>query len=182
MNCTKCSQPLEYGVKYCNHCGEKVEKGAFEEEYMNTVWGKIEKIEDKYETITLSKFTGHIAVKIFVIIFILIIGIFEISTDYFKIRILPGDNYSVEYNKKEDEYYFITEDFETNINMYIPKNIDVVKMTTFDNNENEISVKELTTEQYLQTPISVKKGEYSFATVETLKDGKTKEKVKFSVF
>ena len=113
MKCEKCSASLKYGAKYCTLCGEKISSEALQSEYKHTLWGKLQTAEDWYSKLSFKKFTGHILVKIVVLVAILAYGGYQLWLGGSDIKILAGDEYRVAYNETLDEFYIQTEKNET---------------------------------------------------------------------
>ena len=180
MKCVKCEADLHYGDKYCNICGEKVEKGAYEEDYKKTIWGKLDKWGDKWETFTLRKFIDHWVTKVIVLILVLGWGIFDAYTDLTNIKFLESESYMIEYNKKADEYYIRTAEDEVDLELYIPRHSEKITVKEFIG-EDEINVREMLPEEYQKEAVKVKKGEFDYVTVSSIKGDKVTDTVKVYV-
>ncbi len=180
MKCEKCESLLGYGDKYCNICGEKVAKGAFDEDYNHTLWGKIDKWSDKVDTWTLKKIIDHPATKIIITILILLYGAFDAYTDLTDIKFLESEEYLVEYNKKADEYYVTSPDDEVDLNLYIPRHAEKITVTEFLD-EGGVSTRDMLPEEYKEKPITVKKGDFDYITISSFKEEKTTDTVKVYV-
>ncbi len=180
MKCNKCESPLTYGDKFCNVCGEKITKDVYNEDYKKTIWGKIDKFTDWYDTLFLKKITDSIIFKIVLLALILLCGVFDVYTDLADIRILESENYTAEYNKKLDEYYVYTDDEEVILNVYIPGYTEKVKIKEFQEDviKNE---REITSVQGNSGLIAVKKGEFDYILIDAVKDEKTTDSVKLYV-
>ncbi len=180
MKCEKCESLLGYGDKYCNICGEKVSKGAYDEDYRNTIWGKFDKWSDKIDTWTLKKITDHILFKVGIIILILLWGFFDAYTDITNIKLLESERYEIEYNKAEDEYYIVSEDAEVDLNLYIPAHAEKITVTEFMS-EDEANKSDLLPSEYNGKAIKVKKGEFDYITISSVKEEKITDTVKIYV-
>ncbi len=180
MICEKCSSQLHYGDKFCNICGEKIDKSAYEADYNKTVWGIIDKGTDWYETIFLKKITGNWIFKVLLLLIIAAWGFLDAYTDFTSIKILESESYSIEYNKRLDEYYIRTSEEEININLYIPGYTDNIKVKEFTADE-VTEEKDMTPEEYKDIPITVKKNSFEYLTVDSIKNDKISDNIKIYV-
>lgn len=180
MKCLKCESPLTYGDKFCNICGEKIEKRVYEEDYKKTIWGKIDKLTDWYDTLLFKKITDSIIFKIVILVLILLWGVFDVYTDLADIRILESENYTAEYNKKSDEYYIYTNDEEVILNVYVPGYTENVKVKEFLENDIK-NEREITSVQGNSGLITVKKGDFDYIIIDTLRNEKVTDSVKLYI-
>lgn len=180
MKCVKCEADLHYGDKFCNTCGEHVAKNAYEEDYKKTIWGKLDKLNDWWETLTLKKFLDNWIVKILILVAILGWGVFDAYTDLTNIKLLESESYKIEYNKKADEYYIKTDEEEINLELYIPRHSEKITVKEFIG-EDEINAREMLPEEYQKEAVKVKKGEFDYVTVSSVKGEKVTDTVKVYV-
>lgn len=180
MKCLKCEAPLHYGDKFCNACGEKIEKGTYDADYAKTVWGKFDKLSDWWEVFTLRKFVDNWIVKAVVLVLILAWGLFDAYTDLTNIKFLESENYTVEYNKVQDEYYIRTSLDEVDLNLYIPKHSEKITITEYSGDE-AVSSKDVPPEVYRETPVKVKNNSSVCVTISSVRDEKITDTVKFYV-
>lgn len=136
MKCSKCKYDNRIKANYCYKCGHKYtdeeKKAAFDE----TNIGQLENIENKISNLDIR---NHKWYKILSIIITLGIGLFYLIAYGFRFKILESSNYNIQYNKKIDEYYVITEKDEVAINLYAPGDDEQVKITLYNNDNKEIS-------------------------------------------
>ena len=180
MKCVNCEADLHYGDKFCNACGEKVEKGTYEEDYKKTIWGKLDKWGDKLETLTLKKFIDHWATKVVILLLVLGWGFFDAYTDLTNIKFLESESYVIEYNKKADEYYIRTAEDEVDLELYIPRHSEKITVKEFLS-EDEVNSRDMTPEEYSVEAVKVKKGEFDYVTVSSVKGDKITDTVKVYV-
>lgn len=179
MKCEKCSETLNYGVKYCTSCGEKVSGEKLTEEYSHTLWGKIQNMEDWYSKLSLQKFTGHILVKIIVLVAILAYGGYQFWQNGNELKILASDSYSVIYNQSADEYYIQTPEQETNLNLYIPPFTDQVRFIGYDADGNVVEEKKLSKSEWEEKDaFKIVKNEFAYTTVRLVRNDKLSEIMK----
>lgn len=180
MKCTKCDSLLHYGDRFCNTCGEKINKKTYEEDYKKTIWGKLDKINDWWETFTLRKFIDNWVVKIIILLLVLVWGFFDAYTELSDIKFLESENYMIEYNKKLDEYYIRTSEEEVELNLYIPRYSDKIIVTEY-NGEEVLSEKEMLPEEYKVRPVKVKNNNKVCVIISSVKEDKVTDTVKFYV-
>ena len=162
---------LKDEAKYCTVCGEKTSTEAQEREYRHTLWGKLQTAEDWYSKLSLKKFTGHIFVKIVVLVAILAYGGYQLWLGGSDIKILAGDEYRVAYNETLDEFYIRTEKTETNLNVYIPSFTDEVKITGYGAEGNVLEERTLKSTEYKEEgAFEIVKNEFSYTVISIKKD------------
>lgn len=182
MKCEKCSAFLKYGEKYCSVCGEKVSDEMRSEEYNHTIWGKFQAAEDWYSKLSLKKFTGHILVKIIVLVAILAYGGYQLWQNGSELKILASDSYSVAYNASADEYYISTPEQETNLNLYIPPFTDSVRLMGYTADGKILEKKNLSKEEWeKEDAFKIVKNEFAYTTVSLVKNDKTTKVMKFYI-
>ncbi len=171
MICENCKSPLHYRDKYCNICGEKIDKSIYDEEYNKTIWGKFDKFSDWWETASLKKFTDNFIVKIIVLVAVFLCAYLGISHKYNSIMILEND-YKIEYNQTLDEYYIRTHKEEALLNFHIPKRTEKILIKEFDE-KTSINEKSILAENEEAKSIIIKKSDLKYISVEAI----TKDKV-----
>ncbi len=120
MKCSKCNTENTYKTDYCVNCGKKFTKEEQEAAYFKTFWGKVEKVEDRYKTLTLKKFFSSRPVQIAVILVILALGIFNLVRNGAYLRVEKSSNYTVEYNQKLNTSYLNTALDAVDVSFYLP--------------------------------------------------------------
>lgn len=180
MKCKKCESSLHYGDKFCNICGEKVEKGAYEEDYKKTVWGRFDKWGDRLEALTLKKFTDHWITKVIILVLVLGLGFFDAYTDLTNIKFLASENYKIEYNKKTDEYYIRTSEEEIDLNLYIPKHSEKITITEYSA-DGVLGSRDMLPEEYKQSSVKVKNNKLNYVIISSVRNDKITDTVKFYV-
>lgn len=182
MKCEKCGTPLNYGAKYCFNCGEKVSREMLEEEYNHTLWGKFQSAEDWYSKLSYKKYTGHILVKIIVLVAILAYGGYQLWQNGSELKILASDSYSVAYNQSADEYYIQTAEHETNLNLYIPPFTDQVRLMGYDADGNVVEEKKLSKSEWEEKDaFKIVKNEFAYTTVRLVRNDKLSEVMRFYI-
>lgn len=180
MTCEKCNSPLNYGESYCNTCGEKASKSIYEDRYNHSLWGKLDKAKDVYDTLFLKKITDSIICKIIVLLALLAFVVFKILTNSFSISFAESGNYTVQYNKELDEYYILTKEDEVYLNLNIPKLTDRIKLSEFTG-ESPSDEKAISTEQFVKEGVCVKKGSFDYLLIEAVSKDKSLDTVKVLV-
>lgn len=123
MRCQKCEYQNVNHANYCYNCGEEFTQEQRDRAREKSVWYKLAKIKDKYETITLSKITGSKAFQIGSIIGTILIGGYFIIQNGYQFQLKESDSYTYEYNTKEKEYYVYLKSDEAHLNLYAPENV-----------------------------------------------------------
>lgn len=182
MHCPKCLNHVPYGAKYCQSCGESIPEETRKAAYNKTFWGKLQRIEDWYNTITLKKFTGSLFFKIAILLLILAIGIINVIQKGMQTKILDSEIYTVQYNTQKEEYYILTDAEEVVLQLYVPKRIDTLILTGYDNNDNVLLERTISAEDIgSKDALRVKKDEYAYLTLNAMRSGKHNTSLKFLV-
>lgn len=145
MKCQKCGEKNISSANYCIKCGNSFSDKKRREYRKKTVVGKLELMEKIYDTCKLKFITDSIAFKVISLIAVLLVGIYFLVNTSNDVKILTGNDYDVQYNSKDKEYYILVNDDEVNLKLYIPnrlKSLELDKMS--GNNEllNETKYKE----------------------------------------
>ena len=180
MNCEKCESPLTYGAKYCNTCGEKVPDGAYEAEYNDTIWAKIDKIKDEYDSLAFKKITGNIVFKIIVLVVVVGYFFFAMYGNLNGIRLKENKAYTISYNTELDEYYISLNSAKAKLEMYAPIGTDKLVFTAMVNGK-VADEKTFTIEKYKKEGYAVKEGQYDYITVKAMRGKKTADDIKVLV-
>lgn len=180
MICEKCKNELSYGSKYCVSCGEKIPSDAYREEYEKTIWAKLDKIKDKYDTIFLKKLTGNIFFKIFWLVAVLGYFFFTMYGNLNGIRLKDSEAYKIQYYEKGDEYYIRPTEEISQLELFLPVACERVIFTAYADGE-ECDKKEFTTEEYKAEGYTVVADEYDYIYIDAQRNGQSADKVKVIV-
>lgn len=180
MICEKCKSELSYGTKYCGNCGEKVPKDAYKEEYEDTIWAKIDKIKDEYDTLLLKKITGNVYFKAIWLIIVLVYFFFTMYGNLNGIRLMDSEAYRIQYYEKADEYYIRPTDKISQLELIAPIGTEKIIFTAFTDGE-ESDKKEFTTDEYKEKGYTVVSNEYDYIYIDAQRRGKSADKVKVIV-
>ncbi len=136
MKCCKCKYDNRIKANYCYKCGYKFTEEEKNAAFNETSVGQLENIEDKISNLDIR---NHKWYKVLSVIVTLGIGLFYLFTYGFRFKILESPNYKIQYNKKVDEYYIITEESEVGIDLYAPGNDGKVKITLYNDDKEVLS-------------------------------------------
>lgn len=130
MKCIKCKGINIISANYCKFCGYHFSEKEQKEAKNKTIVGKLEMLEKAYNVCTLKVITDHIVFKIISLLVVIILGIFFLVNNGAKVKILESDNYKMQYNTKEDEYYLLANEEQTTLDLYVPNRVQniVVKI------------------------------------------------------
>ena len=178
--CTNCDHELAYGSKYCIKCGQKVPKGTYDAEYNETIWAKIDQLKDGYDSLAFKKITGNIVFKLVLFFSALVYLFFSLHGNFNGIRLKDNEAYTIQYNKKMDEYYISPKKISANLELYAPAGTENLVFTAIID-EKEVNVKKYTTKEYKKEGYRVETNEYEYILIEALRNGKTVDTVKIIV-
>lgn len=136
MKCCKCKYDNRVKANYCYKCGYEFTEEEKNIAFNETRIGQLENVEDKISNLDIR---NHKWYKILSIIVTLGIGLFYLLTYGFKFKILESPNYKIQYNKKDKEYYIITEQEEVAVNLYTPGSDGEVKITLYNDSKEALS-------------------------------------------
>lgn len=138
MKCIKCTTENINKANYCKKCKYKFSKKEQEIAHSNTIVGKLELIEKAYGVCTLKIITDHILFKVATLMIVLGIGIYFWINNGINLRLLNSDNYEVQYNTEEKEYYLLTDKNKVALNLYVPNRTKKILIIHYDNDNNII--------------------------------------------
>ena len=141
MKCIKCKTVNINKANYCKKCAYHFSEAEQKAARSKTLIGKIEKIEKLKSICDLSIITGHILFKIGSILLVLVIGIYFWITNGINLKILNSDNYEIQYNTVEQEYYLMTKENKIPLDLYVPNRTKDIVIIHYDENNNVIESK-----------------------------------------
>ncbi len=124
MLCKKCNTDNLLKARYCQHCGNKFDKEEKDAAYGKTVFGKFEKLEEyisylkPVELIKGNKFF-RLAVLVGIIVYCILISNFGGN----HIRIEESAEYDLIYNKTQQAYYIVSDDYTVDAKLHIPSSV-----------------------------------------------------------
>lgn len=107
-------------------------------------------------------------------------GFFDAYTDLTNIKFLESENYKIEYNKQEDEYYIRTNQEEIVLNLYIPRRSEKITITEYSG-EEVVSTKDMLAQEYKEHPVKVKNNKFNHVIISSVRNEKVTDTVKFYV-
>lgn len=132
MRCNHCGHKNLYKANYCEKCGYKFDENYKTKAYDKTVYGLINKIEDIYSWLSLDKIFGNTYLKIFILLIVLFSTCSKIIENGNDFIIKENDSYIVQYNKTEDKYYIISNEYYINLSLYIPKKTESIVVNEYN--------------------------------------------------
>jgi hypothetical protein len=149
-------------------------------EYESTVWAKLDKVKDGYDTLAFKKITENIVFKIIVLALILGYFFFTLYGNLSGIRIKDSDSYKVHYHKKTDTYYVVPGKNATQLELFVPLGTESILFSP-NLNGKVLDKERFTTEQYEEKGYRIKADEYDFIKIDALKNGESTDNVKIYV-
>lgn len=132
MRCNHCGHKNLYKANYCEKCGYKFDESYKTKAYDKTIYGLINKIEDIYSWLSLDKIFGNTYLKIFILLIVLISTCSKVIENGNDFIIKENDSYKVQYNKIEDKYYIISNEYYINLSLYIPKKTESILVNEYN--------------------------------------------------
>lgn len=120
MKCANCRKENLITAKYCSSCGNGFSEKERQDAWDGTVWGKLDKLKEAKEWITLEKITGSKIFKAALLVLIILWGLMSGGNKGDRMLILESSDYTVRYNSKLDEYYVFTDKNEVDLDLYLP--------------------------------------------------------------
>ncbi len=180
MNCEKCKSDLSYGTKYCTVCGEEIPSEMYLAEYDKTVWAKLDRAKDKYDTLLLKKITGNVIFKAVWLIVVLGYFFFTMYGNLNGIRFKDSESYKIQYNEQAGEYYIIPLKEEAMLEIFVPIGTEDIEFTAVSNGE-ESDRQKFTTKQYKEQGYTVSADKYDAIYIDAIRKGKSADKVRVIV-
>lgn len=128
MNCLKCGETNVTKAQFCKKCGREFSDEERDEAYEKTVYGKIEKLEKLHGYISLEAITTHPAFRIAVLVLILIWGLYVGRPHGNHLTILESDNYQVQQNEVNEDFYVLTERNTVTLRLYFPEEPEMIRL------------------------------------------------------
>ena len=132
MRCNHCGHKNLYKANYCEKCGYKFDESYKTKAYDKTIYGLINKIEDIYSWLSLDKIFGNTYLKIFILLIVLFSTCSKVIENGNDFIIKENDSYKVQYNKIEDKYYIISNEYYINLSLYIPKKTESILVNEYN--------------------------------------------------
>ena len=148
MKCSVCKTKNSLKANYCIHCSHKFTKEEKEEASKKGLLPKLKKLEEWYNMATFKVITDHWAFRTFLILFLLIPGIWSLLHNGSHIKILNEDSYKIEYNEQTKDYYIYLKEKDLDdygklhLNLYVPNFIDKLKIGYYKENQELIEEEE----------------------------------------
>ncbi len=139
MICEKCKTENRIKANYCGNCGHPFTDAQRNDAYAKTIYGRFEKLEDLWKTVSLDKITGSAIVKILSLVAVLVYGGWTIYQNGTQFRPLEHESYELQYNQDVNEYYLISQHDDIQLQLYLPKQADEVTVVQLDENNELLS-------------------------------------------
>lgn len=139
MKCIKCGTKNVHNANYCKKCAYEF---SIEEQKAAEKWtfiGVIKRVEDLKEKITFGWLFDNLIFKIGSILVVLLIGLLFLFNNGSAFKLIENDNYSIKYNEKLDEYYLFSKNEKVDLSMYIPREIEGLKVKQYDSKDYILS-------------------------------------------
>lgn len=180
MKCIKCLEKNISSANYCKTCGNKFLE---EEQKAAKKWTLVWFLEwlDKIKSLWKFSFiTDHILYKISSVIIVLGIGIYSIIVNGNKLKIKEDPSYQIQYNTKLSEYYLIVETDKTQLNLYIPKEINKINVGHLNKNNELLEEKKYNKDEKII--LEANTTEEDFYIIETQYEEDKKESLKIYIY
>ena len=139
MICRECKTENRIKANFCTHCGHPFTDAERDAAYAKTIYGRFEKLEDLWKTVSLDKITGSSIVKVLSLVAVLVLGGYSVLKNGTQFRPLEHDSYELQYNQKVNEYYLISQQDNIQLQLYLPKQADEVTIVQLDENNELLS-------------------------------------------
>ena len=134
MICRECKTKNRIKANFCSYCGHPFSDEERKTAYAKTIYGRFEKLENLWKTVSLDKITGSALVKIVSLVVVLFYGGISIYRNGTEFRPLEHDSYELQYNQKDNEYYLISQNDDVLLQLYLPKQAEEVTIVQLDEN------------------------------------------------
>ena len=182
MECPKCNKKNIVKANYCIECKHKFTEEDQEKAYKKTLFGRLDSIETWYDHLTLSTITDHILFKIFLLLLVLLTGLWYYHNKGINTKILESKNYEIYYNKSNDEYYLVTDDNieAVKLNIYRPNRVKELVLVHYDKDDKEIE--SINYDDNEESDISLKSYNYDYYVLHSTYLDNKHDKLKIYVY
>lgn len=135
MKCTKCGCQNITKANYCRQCGNAYTEEDRKKAYNQTLYGKLDQLSNLKAIVSLEVITSNKLFRALVIVAILWMGYYISASDNRKLQILESDDYTIEYNTVENEYYLDTDKNSIELSLYVPQEYQELSLRQFDQND-----------------------------------------------
>lgn len=128
MKCKKCKTDNINQANYCKRCGNKFTDEEKKEAHKWTFVWFLEGLENIKKACKLEFITDIPIIKYGSIVVILALGVLSYFYNGNDLHLLESENYKIQYNEREEEYYLLVNNEETILNVFVPnrsKNLTV---------------------------------------------------------
>ena len=139
MICRECKTENRIKANFCTHCGHPFTDAERDAAYAKTIYGRFEKLEALWKTVSLDKITGSSIVKVLSLVAVLVLGGYSVLKNGTQFRPLEHDSYELQYNQKVNEYYLISQQDNIQLQLYLPKQADEVTIVQLNENNELLS-------------------------------------------
>lgn len=157
MICAKCGKDNLIKADYCCHCGHAFTAEEKKKAYDQTIYGKLDRLDEAKGWITLGKITGNFFFRLLVLAGIAWIGFFSHSNQGSEMKLLESDEYVIDFNTQRKEYYLYTDLDQIHLKLYLPGKPEGIRVSELDEAGNEIRTEEFDTDT---EPVLVKETEF----------------------
>lgn len=130
MICKKCHKENILDAKYCIKCGNEFSKKERNKARRFTIVGLLETMDSIENIKSISIITKNKIFRIVVLLIVLSIGIINIISNGYNMKLNKNDNYSIMHYK--DMYYIIVDKEKTTVDLYIPNRIEYLQVELVD--------------------------------------------------
>ncbi len=136
MKCRNCGKENLLKAHYCHSCGNPFSEEERQAAYDSTFWGKLDKLKNLKEIVTLEAITSHPLFRVLFLVLLIIIGVLTNTNKGSVMRPLESKEYTVAYNQDLEEYYLFTEENSIAVSLYLPGKPEKVRISADKDNEN----------------------------------------------
>lgn len=188
MKCSKCSCKNISEAKYCKKCGNEFTEKERKKAKRFSVVNILEKLEDAQNVFNMdfSPFASKTKNKIlkFIleissILIVLVIGIYFIASNGLHLKIQESNDYKVQFNKSQQEYYLFVNDDEAKLNLYVPNRAqDGIKVQQFDKDNKMIEE----TMYKFEDEITLKSNNENYYYIEVQYENNNLDRIKLFIY
>lgn len=159
IKCTSCSTKNIDEAKFCRKCGKEFTKEEKEKTKKGIIVSVLSFWDNLMDKISLDFIKSNKIFRIIVLVVIIGFGIFNIVQNGLNMKINKSENYKIQYNNENNEYYIISQAEQTNLSLYVPSRSKKTILKLYD--ENNKVIEEVTIEEGKQIVVEdTGKGNY----------------------
>lgn len=131
MKCSQCGYDNPTTAHYCHMCGQMFSVQQRQEAYDQTIFGRLDKLEEMKGWIDLSNITGNIFFRLVVIAVVAMMAFYNVTRNGTHLSIAESSQYTL--TRNGNEFYVTTDQDTVDLITYLPKEAEMITVQKIEN-------------------------------------------------